>query len=537
MLQPLQPELSENAIPCMGIVPNQLGNMDVKISAMDLDPMTNRANGLMLAAALAVALFGQGLRAQESAVGRRFIEPPPIPNAPATLGGLDRVASGQAYDAYAESHSTLHDFEVEVIGDGAPAINGPGAINEYALQDFLTLACQHNPTLRQARLQISAETAKALQAGLYPNPFLRYSGEQIGVDVEGDKDSPGEFQGMIVSQRFVTGGKLRLSREKYMRRAHVSQHLAMAQQFRVCNDVRIHFYRALAAKEILSLQKELAKTAEDSAVTAQELYNQGQATRPEVRKANIDLQRARLAILSAENDYRQKFRQLLSVVGVSLTEGELIGELMPDAEPMSYQDALSMVLSESPEIAAARAKLAADRVTIQREKVQWIPDVIAEGGAGYNFDAKETTATAGIGIQLPVFDRNQGTIRQAQLDYQRQQHEIRRTELELEQRLAAVYQQYLSALQIATEYNRLILPEARLAYEELLRSYQDNRVDWPTVLSAQKDYADARLALVSQLEQIRTNDVLIRGYLLHGGLMAAPGPTPPGHIDSVPKPR
>lgn len=496
--------------------------------------MANWPKRFRFVATLAVVLLGQSVRAQEPAVGRRFIEPPPIPQAPDTLRELDSVTPGGTREALVEPQTTI---DVEIAGSDLPTVDLSTPVTEYGLQDFLTLACRHNPTLRQARLQISAETAKALQAGLYPNPFLRYAGEQIGVDVEGDKDSPGEFQGMIVSQRFVTGGKLRLSREKYMRRAHVSQHLAMAQQFRVCNDVRIHFYRALAAKEMLLLQKELSKTAEDSAVTAQELFNEGQATRPEVRKANIELQRARLAVLSSGNDYRQKFRQLVSVVGVALTEGELTGALMSDAEPMSYQDALSIVLSESPEIAAARAKLAADRVTVQREKVQWIPDVIAEGGAGYNFDARETTATAGVGIQLPIFDRNQGTIRQAQLDYHRQQHEIRRMELVLEQRLAAVYQRYLSASQAAAEYNRMILPEARMAYEELLRSYQNNRVDWPTVLSAQKDYAEARLELITQLEQIRTNEVLIRGYLLHGGLMAAPGATPPGHIDSVPKPR
>ncbi|WP_353620970.1 TolC family protein [Rhodopirellula sp. JC639] len=491
-------------------------------------------NRLKFIVALTVVVFGHGVKAEESAVGRIFLPPPPVPQVPDALDNLD--SAGQDDHAFAASNRSA-DVVIDVNGRESLTDDRPPGAGAYGLQDFLSLACQHNPTLRQARLQISAETAKALQAGLYPNPFLRYTGEQIGVDVEGDKDSPGEFQGMIVSQRFVTAGKLRLSREKYMRRAHVSQHLAMAQQFRVCNDVRIHFYRALAAKEHLNIRQEFAKTAEDFAVTAQELFNEGQATRPEVRKANIELQRARLAVLSAENACRQLFRELLSVVGVSLTEGQLQGELLPQAEPLSYQAALARVLSESPEIAAARAKLASDRVTIQREKVQWIPDVVAEGGAGYNFDAKETTATAGLGIQVPIFDRNQGTIRQAELDFRRQQHEIRRTELELEQRLAAVYQQYLSALQVATEYKRMILPEARLAYEELLKSYQDNRVDWPTVLTAQKDYATARLDFVTQSEQIRINEVLIRGYLLHGGLTAAPGPSPPGHIDSVPKPR
>ncbi|MFG0261427.1 MAG: TolC family protein, partial [Novipirellula sp. JB048] len=122
-------------------------------------------------------------------------------------------------------------------------------------------------------------------------------------------------------------------------------------------------------------------------------------------------------------------------------------------------------------------------------------------------------------------------------DLMRQHEELRRTELDLQRRLASTYQQYLTALQIATEYDRVIIPEARLAYEELLESYQDNRVDWPDVLSAQHDLFEARLTQIQQLERVRQNEVLVRGFLLHGGLDAAPGSTPAGHIDSNPKPR
>ena len=79
--------------------------------------------------------------------------------------------------------------------------------------------------------------------------------------------------------------------------------------------------------------------------------------------------------------------------------------------------------------------------------------------------------------------------------------------------------------------------ELRAAYAELLESYKDDRVDWPEVLSAQHDYFDARLTQVDNRVEARTQEVLIYGYLLHDGLMAAPGATPPGHIDAVPKPR
>ncbi|MCM2369964.1 TolC family protein [Aporhodopirellula aestuarii] len=473
-----------------------------------------------------------------SATGHRFTPPPPVPEAPYGLDQLD--PSGALFPDVRLDGTDFPSAPAPIYVDGQIISEGYTAydqVQSYNLEDFLTLAAQHNPTIRQSRLQISAQTAKALQAGLYPNPVLNYVGEQIGVDTEDDKDSPGEFQGMTLRQRIVTAGKLRLSREKYMRRAHVSEHLAMAQQFRVCNDVRIHFYQTLAAKEIVELRKELLKSAEDSAVTARELYNQGQANRVEVHRSNIKLQRSRLDVLSAENHYRESFRQLVAFVGVDLTDGMVSGDLMPQGPPISYQEAISMVLAESPELAAARAKLAADQTTLRREQVEWIPDIVAEGGAGYNFDANETVASANVSIELPVFDRNQGTIRQAQLDYCRQQEEIRRTELMLQQKMANLYQRYLTALQIATEYERVIVPESELAYRELLDSYKANRVDWPSVLDAQMEYFDARLTRVQQLEEVRVNEVLVRGYMLQDGLSAAPGPTPPGHIDAVPKPR
>ena len=93
------------------------------------------------------------------------------------------------------------------------------------------------------------------------------------------------------------------------------------------------------------------------------------------------------------------------------------------------------------------------------------------------------------------------------------------------------------AFEHAVEYRDTIVPEMKAAYRELLSSYKQNRVAWPEVLEAQSDYAEVRLAQINYEEQFRRSEVLIQGYLLDGGLKAALGPMPAGHIDSVPKPR
>ncbi len=145
-----------------------------------------------------------------SPIGRTYTSPPPVPTAPYGLDQLD--PSGPLFPDVRYDGSDFSAAPAPVYVDGemiSEASPMDAETQGYGLDDFLTLAAQNNPTIRQARLQISAQTGKALQAGLYPNPTLNYIGEQIGVDVEGDKDSPGEFQGMTMSQRFVTAGKLK----------------------------------------------------------------------------------------------------------------------------------------------------------------------------------------------------------------------------------------------------------------------------------------------------------------------------------------
>ncbi len=442
-------------------------------------------------------------------VGRQYLPPPAMPGPPPAMQRQEQFAPGGEVAA-----STHLDLDM-----------------------LLSLAMQNNPTLQQARAHVSAELGKALEAGLYPNPLMQYAGELIGQPNNARVRTPGEFQGGIVKQEVVTGGKLRLSRMKYMQRARISEHLAVAQQFKVLNDVRMHYFRTLALAEIVRIQKELLKVAEDGALTAREMFNEGQARRPQVRRADIALQRARLDLLTAENEYRQRFQELTSLAGINVAQGQVVGEMTINERPIGFDAALRRLWTESPELAAARAKFVADQITVRREEAQWVPNLKFSGGTGYDFSDSSGVSMAGLQFDVPIFDRNQGTVRQAQADLIRQRNEVSRVEWHLRMQLAEVHQRYLTAYQHATQYRQIILPEAQAAYRELLESYKVNRVEWPDVLDAQREYFDAQKDYIHALELFRVNEVLVMGFLLHKGLEAAPGPTPPGHIDAVPKPR
>jgi hypothetical protein len=164
-------------------------------------------------------------------------------------------------------------------------------------------------------------------------------------------------------------------------------------------------------------------------------------------------------------------------------------------------------------------------------------NIFVRVGAGHNFEAEQGVGLAEITMQVPLWDRNQGTIRQARADLARQQAEIRRIELMLRRELGTVYDQYLTALQQVEALQLVILPESRRAYEVRLDSYQDNRERWTEVLAAEKGYFTARVQHLEQQSLLRESEVLLVGYLLHGGLMTPERPTPSQHIDVAPKPR
>lgn len=96
-----------------------------------------------------------------------------------------------------------------------------------SLTDLQSIALANNPTLRLAQAQVEAEQGAAFQAGLRPNPHVGYVAEQIGVN-----GTAGELQGGFVSQEFVRGNKLGLSRAKYSQRVQIAMTNPQAQQQR-----------------------------------------------------------------------------------------------------------------------------------------------------------------------------------------------------------------------------------------------------------------------------------------------------------------
>ena len=216
---------------------------------------------------------------------------------------------------------------------------------------------------------------------------------------------------------------------------------------------------------------------------------------------------------------------------------ELLPHLVMDLWGLNFDGTLADLLHQSPEIQAALSEIRRDEIMVRRERAEPIPNVLVQAVTGFNYEFGVQTAGVQVGITLPIFNRNQGTVREAMSDLSRDHAEYERIALSLRQRLAEIYTRYQNAAQSVEDFRGGSLPLVRCAYEMQVTSYRQRRTPWTQVIASRRMYFDLSKDYVESLKELRQAEVEIGGMLLTDGLSSPPSPTSQGHIEAVPTPR
>jgi cobalt-zinc-cadmium efflux system outer membrane protein len=401
----------------------------------------------------------------------------------------------------------------------------------FTLEQAQKIAGESNPTLRQAEAEIRAVKARQQQAGLYPNPTVAYTGDEIrGGSVGGGK------QGFFVQQTVVTGGKLGLTRQVFGKDVKLAEIEAEEQKTRVQSAVRMAFLRVLAAQELLDARRDMATIAQDGAETQRRLMNTGQADESEVLEAEVEAERMRMSARMQENTLREEWRSLAAVIGQpDLPLATVAGDLEKGWPEVNEEEAVEAIAKESPAVRIAEVTEARAQNVLSRARREAMPDFQVRGGMEYNHEllgsvpfAKGWEGIAEVAVQIPLFNRNQGNVAAARADIDRAGQEKKRISLTLRERAASAVDQYANARLMAVEYRDEMLPLAEKAYGLMVEKYSQMLASYPRVLDAQRMLYELQIEYIAVLESVWTNGIALQGYLLTDGLEA---PARPGEVD------
>jgi cobalt-zinc-cadmium efflux system outer membrane protein len=395
------------------------------------------------------------------------------------------------------------------------------------LEDLEQMALVNNPTVAQAQANLRVASAQARQVGLYPNPSAGYYGDEIRGGYSG-----GGKQGGFVSQTIVLGGKLHAARRVAELHANQVETSGEVQHLRVLNNVRGAFYEVLAAQRLVEVRQNLAKLAGDAIQTSLQLANVGQADRPDILQAQVEQQQALVAVRVADQNLQASWRFLAAAVGKpDLAMVRLDGEL--DALPdLDYDEWVVTTLRESPEIRLAQQEVERAEASLIQARKAPIPDLQVTGILFQNFEPLETTRKptglqggAQIGVQLPIFNRNQGGIAAARVEIESARQELARIKLQLQRDLAGMFRDYTTARVIVQQYKTEMLPRAEQAYRLYQANYRKMAGAYPQVLISQRTLFQLEADYVQALENAWHSALVIRGFGLMDGLSGPINPS------------
>jgi cobalt-zinc-cadmium efflux system outer membrane protein len=392
-----------------------------------------------------------------------------------------------------------------------------------ALADFEALADRNNPTLKQSNALVRRSQEQARQAGLYPNPTAGYQGEQI----RGGSFGGGE-QGGFIQQTIVLGGKLGLRRDIYEQQSKSDQIGVEVQTSRVHSDVQQAFYDALAAQAEVKLRQQLLGLALDAVDTVHQLANVGQADAPDILQTEVESEQAKVDDEAAQREYLTAFHTLAARAGktelpVSPLQGDL--EQLPDLNAEQIAD---RVVSDSPTVKRAEQEVAVAQARLKDAKHEAVPDLELRAGEQYNGEQASTNPVkpvgaqsfASAGIDIPLWNRNQGNSEAAKAELERAEEDVTRERLRLRQQAEPMAQSYLSARFEADRYKTQLIPRAARAYQLYLEKYQGMAQAYPQVLVSQRTLFQLQIGYLNALHHVWQSATSLENFTLSGALDA-----------------
>lgn len=413
------------------------------------------------------------------------------------------------------AHQSATSARLADVPESLPAPPGNSPPQALSLVDFESVALASNPAVSEAIARVQSARGQFVQVGLLPNPTFGYLGSEIGNDGRGGQ------QGLYAGQEIVTSGKLRLARAVALREVQVAERVLAQAQLRVQTDVRMNFYEVLVAQRRVELTQGLATIGGQGVTATQSLLERKEVSQTELLQAKIEADSAAILVENAETARLGAWQRLTIVSGQpAMPLRRLAGDPTKLPPLITQEQAMGRIMGESPELAAAYARVERARWAIGRARALAVPNVDLLGSVQFDNATQDTIAGAQIGMPIPVFNRNQGGIQQARAELVAAQQAAVRTELDLRNRLATTYQRYAMASQQVRRYSQSIVPNVKEALDNTTQGYRAGEFNFLQQLNAQRTYFQTNLAYLESLEQFWDSNRELEGLLLSGSLAA-----------------
>ncbi|MEN8259910.1 MAG: TolC family protein [Pseudomonadota bacterium] len=373
---------------------------------------------------------------------------------------------------------------------GTSEADEAGSSQTIGLAQSVALALERNPELAAFSSEISAREGRVRQAGLLPNPIFGAGLSNAGNSAL--KNFDGTTTTVGLSQLFLLGGK----RAKAIRTARLDQDLAVwdheSKRMDVMTQVVKAFVELLRAQEQQKLAGDLVALAERVEQVIASRVRAGQVSPVEETRAKVNLASVKIERQRAERERLAARKTLAALWGSTEPFFESAVGALNDVKPLPSHQTLLERIRENPDLARWASEIAKRQAAVKLAESLAIPDVTLTVGLQQFIETDDSAVVAGISLPLPVFNRNQGGVEEANQRLNKAAETRRNAEVTVATSLNTAYQRLAFARAEVEGYQSAVLPGAESAFAAVQKGYRLGKFSLLDVLDTQRTLFNAK---------------------------------------------
>ena len=388
------------------------------------------------------------------------------------------------------------------------ALNAAGetVTNNFTPESTVATALAENRDLAAARFAIRQAEGRLKQAGLWPNPEFELSRQSDRAFAnEGEYSFSTGFR-----QRFPITG--RLTKAKAVARVDVAMAAAeVRNQERLLAGETLNLARALlVTQEKLAANQELQTIIQKLIEVSEKRLNLAEVSAADVNLAKLELQKLTLAQAALLNQQEIATTALNRLLGREPKSSLQISGAAGAAFDTNAAAQISVqALAQRPDrqLAALGIDRAGAEIKLARAE-KWEDWSV---GFGYSrersifseptrLEDTDNLIGASVSIPLPLWNRNQGRISEAQATRSRAEAELSALDLRIATEVQTAENQIRRLLGILGQYREQSIKLAEENVALLQKGYADGLVNITAVIQAQQQLTDLRQAYLDALE-------------------------------------
>ena len=389
------------------------------------------------------------------------------------------------------------------VEPGRPATTSAetDSVTNLTLDAAIQLVLARSPSLAALNWEVQATEAEMKQAGARRNP-------ELAVELENALGS-GHFEDLKsaettvgITQPLELGGKRGKRRDAAVAARKLAQLEHTANRLLVLRETQRRFTSVLAAQEHVSLGEDLVGILESTLEDVSRRVAAGGASPVEESRARVALQSGRVDLDRDRRILVSERQRLAALWGTSTPRfSRVLGDLGAITSPPEWT-VLAGRIPSSPELRRRELDVDLRRAFLAVERSRGALDVSVGAGMRWLNASDDRAFVFGVGLPLPLFDRNRSGAEAAEHRVSRSEAELKAAAVELEAELARTYQQMTAAHAEAVSLRDLIIPEAENAFTTSREAYRQGLLRLTDVLDTERTLFELRDRYVDTLTSV-----------------------------------